>query len=90
MNYFVVLVVETVPPEDEQIQSNLPSLKHVLYKDPKMGFIDGCNVNKEQRDQYPCDAINVDTGEITGKLSMLQGEKNSSNVTKSVLPRFRV
>ncbi|CAF4848064.1 unnamed protein product, partial [Rotaria sp. Silwood1] len=43
----------------------------------KMAFIDDFNVNSEQRDQYISDAINVDTGDIVGKLSMIQAPKTS-------------
>jgi hypothetical protein len=61
-----------------------------LCQDPRMGFIDGYNVNNKQRDQYICDEVNVDSGETTGTLSMLQGEKNSANKYKRILPRFKV
>jgi hypothetical protein len=61
-----------------------------LHQNPKMGFVDGHNVNYEQRDQYICDQVNVRRQVTTGKLAMLQGEKNSTNKYKSVLPRFRV
>lgn len=61
-----------------------------LPKNPKMGFPHGHNVNYEQRDQYICDKVNVDTREITGTLIMLQGEKDSTNKYRRVLPQFKV
>ena len=61
-----------------------------LSANPKMGFVQGFNVNYEQRDQYKCDAINVDTGEKTNSLTMIQGEKISGNKHRSLLPRFTV
>ncbi|CAF4034098.1 unnamed protein product, partial [Rotaria sordida] len=42
-----------------------------------MAFIHGFNVNSEQRDQYISDTINVNTGPIVGKLSMIQSPKPS-------------
>ena len=61
-----------------------------LSEDPKMGFVDGYNINDTHRDQYICDQVNVDTGTITGTLSMIQAKKDSTNKFKSVLPRFIV
>jgi hypothetical protein len=96
---FHFIVLETVAGQNEQIQriddvlSTSEPLKYPiirLSKDPKMGFIPGHNVNEKQRDQYICDQVNVDTGATTGTLSMLQGEKDSSNKYKSILPRFKV
>ena len=55
-----------------------------------MGFIDGFNVNHRQREQYVCDRFNVRTGKTTGKLSMLQGQKNKANKYGCALPRFQV
>ncbi len=70
------------------------SRKHptiLLSKDPRMGFVDGHNVNDKQRDQYVCDEVNVRTGEnTTGTLTMIQGQKGSKNKFRRVLPRFSV
>ncbi|CAF1390004.1 unnamed protein product [Rotaria sordida] len=55
-----------------------------------MAFIHGFNVNSEQRDQYISDTINVNTGPIVGKLSMIQSPKPSKQKYGSRLPRFRI
>ena len=61
-----------------------------LSANPKMGFVQGFNVNYEQRDQYKCDAVNVNTGKRTNSLTMIQGEKISGNKHISLPPRFTV
>jgi hypothetical protein len=55
-----------------------------------MGFVNHHNVHDTQRDQYICDAVNINTGKVTGKLTMIQGQKNEANKHKSILPQFRV
>ncbi|CAF4903398.1 unnamed protein product, partial [Rotaria sp. Silwood2] len=60
-----------------------------LSNNPKMGFIPGYNVGYEQRDQYRCDQITVNTGDIVHTLSMIQAPKTSATTYKSVLPRFK-
>ncbi|CAF4018619.1 unnamed protein product [Rotaria sordida] len=55
-----------------------------------MAFIDGFNVNNEQRDQYISDAIKVDTGATVGSLSMIQASKTSKQKYGCRLPRFRI
>ncbi|CAF4356143.1 unnamed protein product [Rotaria sp. Silwood2] len=76
---------------DQSISISKPQTCSIirLSNDPKIGFIPDYNVNSEQRDQYPCDQINVSTGHIVGTLSMIQAPKNSANTYKSVLPRFK-
>jgi len=71
--------------------SNLESLERStirLSKHPKMGFIDGHNVNRVQGDRYLSDCYNVRKEKMKGKLSMTQGQKGDTN--QSVLPRFKV
>ncbi|CAF2773324.1 unnamed protein product [Rotaria sp. Silwood2] len=77
---------------DQSISISKPQTCSIirLSNDPKIGFIPDYNVNSEQRDQYPCDQINVSTGHIVGTLSMIQAPKNSANTYKSVLPRFKL
>lgn len=81
--------------ESEQIDHDAPGFQAPeelirLSGDPKMGFVKDCNVNYEQRDQYKSDAVNVDTGEMTNSLTMIQGEKSAGSKFTSRLPRFRV
>ncbi|CAF1031254.1 unnamed protein product [Rotaria sp. Silwood1] len=76
----------------DQVVSTSKSQTHCTISFPnnsKMAFIDDFNVNSEQRDQYISDAINVDTGDIVGKLSMIQAPKTSKQKYGSRLPRFK-
>ncbi|CAF4008268.1 unnamed protein product, partial [Rotaria sordida] len=75
-----------------QIVSTLTSQTHRIisfHNNSTMAFIHGFNVNSEQRDQYISDTINVNTGPIVGKLSMIQSPKPSKQKYGSRLPRFR-
>ncbi len=88
-------MLEAAAKETIDRTSSIPeSPKHPtirLSKDPRMGFVDGHNVNYKQRDQYVCDEVNVRTGEnTTGTLTMIQGQKGPKNKYKRVLPRFSV
>ncbi|CAF1530270.1 unnamed protein product, partial [Rotaria sordida] len=76
-----------------QIVSTLTSQTHRIisfHNNSTMAFIHGFNVNSEQRDQYISDTINVNTGPIVGKLSMIQSPKPSKQKYGSRLPRFRI
>ncbi|CAF0956651.1 unnamed protein product [Rotaria sordida] len=77
----------------DQVVSTSTSQTHCIvsfHNASKMAFIDGFNVNNEQRDQYISDAINVDTGATVGSLSMIQAPKTSKQKYGCRLPRFRI
>ncbi|CAF3969026.1 unnamed protein product [Rotaria sordida] len=77
----------------DQVVSTSTSQTHCIipfHNASKMAFIDGFNVNNEQRDQYISDAIKVDTGATVGSLSMIQASKTSKQKYGCRLPRFRI
>ncbi|CAF3102587.1 unnamed protein product [Rotaria sp. Silwood2] len=97
ISLYIYLITGIQPNKDtqqnDQFVSSSKSQIHCtipLSNDSKMAFVDGLNVNYEQRDQYISDVINVDTGKIVGKPSRIQAPKTSKRKYGSRLPRFQI